>query len=269
MSKLTDEQIDFIIEQVNNSQIETKALREDLVDHFCCVIEDYMKRGISFEASYNKACEVICPNGLDEIHQETIMLLTTKRITIMKKLMFVVGFIGTIFLTTSFMFKALYWPYGGYLLLSAIFILIFILLPLVFLYFYKNEFSTYISYKLKYVFGYIGLALFLTGVVLELLHWPGSEIILILSVFIFNFGFLPFLFYRIHKKFEKKEDPESKTNKFKYIFGVIGVALFLTASVFKLLHYPGPVVLLVSSVFIINFGFLPLLFYQMYKRSMV
>ena len=55
MSKLTEEQIDFIIEQVNGSQIESKALKEDLVDHFCCVIEDYLKQGKSFEESYSKA----------------------------------------------------------------------------------------------------------------------------------------------------------------------------------------------------------------------
>lgn len=268
MSKLTDREVDFIIEQVNNSQIVTKTLKEDLVDHFCCVIEDYMKEGMSFEESYKRAYKVICPNGFDEIHQETILLLTSKRITIMKKLMFIVGFIGTIFLTTSFMFKALHWPNGGLLLLIAAFVLIFILLPLVFLYFYKREFSTYVSYKLKYVFGYIGLALVLTGAVLKLLHLPGAEVILILAMFVINFGFLPFLFYRIHKKFEQKEHPEYRTHKLKYILGIIGVALFLTASVFKMLHYPGPAVLLIGAILIINFGFLPLFFYDMYKKSL-
>ena len=268
MSNLTDEQIDFIIKQVNNSQIESEALREDLVDHFCCVIEDYMKGGISFEESYNKACRVICPNGLDEIHLETVMLLTSKKIVMLKKLLFVAGFIGTIFLTTSFMFKALHWANAGLMLLISLFILIFILLPLVFLYYFKKEFSAYISYKLKYIFGFLGLTLLLTGGVLKLLHLPGSGITLLLSVIVINLGFLPFLFYRIHKKLDKRKPTEYKSQKLKYIFGIIGIALFLTASVFKILHLPGPNALLIGAVLIINFGYLPFLFYEMYKKSL-
>jgi hypothetical protein len=267
MNKLTDVQIDYIVNQVNNSQIDSSELKEDLVDHFCCVIEDYMKQGKSFEESYEKAYQIVCPNGFDEIYRETLLLLSSKKIIIMKKLLFSVGFIVTIFFTTSLLFKALHWPKGGLLLLIAIASFIFVLLPLVFLYFYKKEFSKYISYKLKYIFGYLGLALILTGIVLKLLHWPGSEITLLLSVFIINFGFLPFLFYRTYKASEEKKYTKYSFPKLKYIFGFLGVALFLTASVFKILHLPGASALLVGAVLIINFGFLPFLFYRMYHKT--
>jgi len=269
MNKLSDEQVDFIFSEVNRSKIDSNELKEDLVDHLSCVIEENINQGKSFEESYKEAYQIVCPNGFDEIYQETIMLLTSKKITIMRKLLFLVGFIATIFLTTSFMFKALHWPNAGLILLIAAFVLIFVLLPLIFLYFYKNEFSKHISYKLKYVFGYLGAALFLTGGVLKLLHWPGSGIALLLSVAIINFGFLPFLFYRIHKKSEEKEQTGFFSNKRNYVFGIIGVALFLTASVLKILHLPGPAVLLVLSVVVINFGFLPILFYRMYRKTVV
>lgn len=200
MSKLTDEQIDFIVTQINNSQIESSELREDLVDHFCCVIEEYIKQGMNFEKSYNKAYQIVCPNGFDEIYQETILLLTSKKIIIMKKLLYLIGFITTIFLTTSFLFKALHWPFAGLLLLISAFLLILVLLPLIFLYFYRKQFSEYVSYKLKYLFGYLGVALFLTASLLKVFHWPGSGVLLVLSVAVINFGFLPFLFYRLYKK---------------------------------------------------------------------
>ena len=66
MKRLSDEHIDFIVSQVNDSQIESKELKEDLVDHFCCIIEDNMRQGNTFEESYEKAYQSICPGGLNE-----------------------------------------------------------------------------------------------------------------------------------------------------------------------------------------------------------
>ncbi|UCG27983.1 MAG: hypothetical protein JSV24_01105 [Bacteroidales bacterium] len=200
MSKLSDEQIEFIEQQVNNSQIESVELKEDLIDHFSCVIEEYMDQGRSFEDSYNKAYQIICPNGFDEIYKETLLLLTSKNIIVMKKSMYILGFIAAVLWTTSILFKLMHWPGAAALIILGAFMLIFVLLPIIALYFYKKEFSQYISYKLKYVFGFVGLGLFLTGIVGKIMHWPGWGIILVLSVVLINFGFLPFLFYRMYKK---------------------------------------------------------------------
>ncbi len=200
MSKLSDEQIEFIEQQVHNSQIESEELKEDLIDHFCCIIEDYINQGKSFEDSYNKAYEIVCPNGFDEIYKETLLLLTSKNIIAMKKSMFILGFIATVFWTTSILFKLLHWPGAGALIVLGAFMLIFVLLPIIALYFYKKEFSQYISYKLKYIFGFVGLGLFLLGIVGKIMHWPGWGITLVVSIAIINFGFLPFLFYRLYKK---------------------------------------------------------------------
>jgi len=200
MSKLSDEQVEYIEQQVNNSQIESKELQEDLIDHFCCVIEDYLDQGKTFEESYNKAYEIVCPNGFDEIYKETLLLLTSNNIIIMKKSMYILGFIATVLLTTSILFKLMHWPGAGLLIVLGAFMLIFVLLPIIALYFYKKEFSQYISYKLKYVFGFVGLGLFLAGIVGKVMHWPGWGITLVVSIAIINFGFFPFLFYRLYKK---------------------------------------------------------------------
>ena len=268
MSKLTDEQIEFIADQVNKSKINSNELKEDLIDHFCCIIEDDIRLGKSFEESYNRAYQIVCPNGFDEIHQETILLLTSKNIIIMKKLLFSLGFITTIFLVTSFLFKALHLPGAGVLLVIASFVLIFVFVPLVLLYFYRKQFSKYVSYKMKYVFGYIGLVLLLTGAVFKIMHWPGAGLLFVISVTVINFGFLPFMFYRLYRTSEAKESAKNRPLKLEYIFGFIGVVLFLTASVLKLYHLAGSALLLILSVIVINLGFLPLLFYKMYKKSL-
>ena len=200
MSKLSDEQIKFIEKQVNSSQIDSDDLKEDLIDHLCCVIEEYLDKGISFEDSYNKAYQIVCPNGFDEIYKETLLLLSSKNILAMKKSMYILGFIAAVIWTTSLLFKLLHWPGTSILLILGVFTLVFVLLPLIALYFYKKEFSQFISYRLKYIFGFLGLGLFILGIFFRVLHWPGWPIILVVSFAVINFGFLPFLFYRLYKK---------------------------------------------------------------------
>ena len=118
----------------------------------------------------------------------------------MKKSMYILGFIATVLWTTSILFKLMHWPGAGALIVLGAFMLIFVLLPIIALYFYKKEFSQYISYKLKYIFGFVGLGLFLAGIVGKIMHWPGWGITLVVSIAIINFGFFPFLFYRLYKK---------------------------------------------------------------------
>jgi hypothetical protein len=118
----------------------------------------------------------------------------------MKKSMYILGFIAAVVWTTSLLFKLVHWPGAGLLMTLGLIMLVFVLLPVIALYFYKKEFSQYISYKLKYIFGFVGLGLFLIGIFFKVMHWPGWPIILVLSIATINFGFLPFLFYRLYRK---------------------------------------------------------------------
>ena len=267
MKRLTDEQIDFIVKKVNESQIESRELKEDLVDHFCCIIEDDMRRSNSFEESYKKAYQSICPGGLNEIYQESIFLLSSKRIRIMKKLLFASGFTVIFILLTGIFFQIQHWWPAGLILLAAAAAMIFVFLPLLFLYFYKAEYSKFLSYKLKYIVGYIGLALLLAGAVMKLFHLPGTGWTLLISLVVLNFGFLPILFYRSYKGSEISKKSRNSFSGKLYILGISGIALLITGAVLKVLHLPGAAVLLGIALIVINFGFLPVLFYSLYNKN--
>jgi hypothetical protein len=71
MSYLTEKNIEFISRKINGSNIELNEMREDLIDHFCCAIEEDMKKGSSFDKAYDKSYQNICPDGFDEIQRET------------------------------------------------------------------------------------------------------------------------------------------------------------------------------------------------------
>lgn len=46
----------------------------------------------------------------------------------------------------------------------------------------------------KNLLGYLSIALFASGLVCKLQHWPGAGIMLILGLALLNFGYLPLLF---------------------------------------------------------------------------
>jgi len=267
MKGLSSEQVDFIADEVENSEIDSDELKEDLIDHLCCAVEDYMIEGMSFDEAYGKAYQSVCPNGFGEIYEETLLLLSTKKIILMKKLLYLSGFVTTTFITTSYLFKALHLPGAAILLGISMILLVLVLLPLFLLHFFKKEFSQYMSYKMKYIFGFLGMALFITSIFFKLMHLQGAEAILLISVGVINFGFLPFFFYRLYKKDKITSDSGNIQITLKYILGFFGIVLFLTATIFKVLHYPFWPVLNIISVVIINFGFLPFVFYGMYRKS--
>lgn len=200
MKKITEDQHNYIVSEVNNSNIESEELKHDLIDHFCCFVEEEIKKGKGFQESYNKAFKNVCPNGFEEIHKETLFLLTAQKILIMKKLLYLSGFFTAIIITTGFLFKYMRWPGQSVLIICGLAALFFLVLPLLIINLNKMELAKVLSNKLKYIFGYLSAAFFLVFVTLKVFHWPGPNVFLGLAVIFFNLGFLPFFFYRMYKK---------------------------------------------------------------------
>ena len=75
MKKLSKEQINEIAEQVSGSSIKSKELKEDLVDHICCIIEDDLQRGSDYEDSRERALRMIFPEGIEKGHNKKIWLI--------------------------------------------------------------------------------------------------------------------------------------------------------------------------------------------------
>ena len=200
MSNLTDENIELISQIIKECKIESAEMKEDLIDHFCCAIEEEMRKGLSFQKSYDKAYQNICPNGFDEIQRETVYLLTFKKIKAMKRLMYVSGYLTLIGITTSLFLIINNYALGGITVLLTATILIFLFLPSLFLYLYKRELTKSISDKLKYMFGFMGVELLMVFALFRINHWQWSTSIFLAAIVIINFAFFPFLFYKMYRK---------------------------------------------------------------------
>jgi hypothetical protein len=200
MSNLTEQNIDFITQVINGSNIESVEMKEDLIDHFCCAIEEEMKKGLNFEKSYDKAYQNICPDGFDEIQRETVFLLTSKKLKAMKRLLFLSGYLSTIGIISTVVMKIVHIPLAFFVLVFTAAILLFLFLPTLFMYLYKRELTKSRRNKLKYSFGFLGFALFIAFVIFKVNHWPLADESLLTSIIIINFGFFPFLFLKMYKK---------------------------------------------------------------------
>ena len=191
---------DRIIDEVNNSSIKNQALKDDLIDHFCCMVEIEMDKGNSFENAFQKAYEQTAPNGLNEIQQETIFLLNYSKIMLMKRLTYVTGYLFSLTWATGLLFKALHLMGAGLLLGVGGIGIAFIFLPLLLINKYKGLAREVMSERMKWIFGMVSSTLLVISISMKLLHMMGASLMLAVSFLIFGFGFLPFLFFRMYKK---------------------------------------------------------------------
>ncbi|HKK38480.1 MAG TPA: hypothetical protein VJ949_03635 [Cryomorphaceae bacterium] len=197
---LTEEQIDSIRNILIAEGIQNESLTDDLLDHICCVVEVLVKRGKSFEDAVNEAIVDLAPNGLIELEIQTRYLLNSKRIIIMKKLMYSAGFIGAVLISLGSLFKIMHWPSANILVISGMIAFLLFFVPLFALDRYKVEASRAMSAKIKIIVGSISAFLIGLSVVFKMMHLMGASILLVLGVGLFTFGFLPFLFFSLYKK---------------------------------------------------------------------
>ena len=73
--KLVAEQVAIIRQQVEQGGIVNETLKDDVLDHLCCVVEIKLGKGKSFDLALQEAMIELAPEGFMEIQHETIFLL--------------------------------------------------------------------------------------------------------------------------------------------------------------------------------------------------
>lgn len=197
---ITEDQEQVIIDDVESSKIRNQSLKEDLIDHLCCMTEIQMDKGSSFEDALKVAMIQTAPNGLNEIEKETIFLLNYSKIIFMKKLTYVFGYLFSVTWIAGICFKLLHLAGASMLLSIGGLGLAFIFLPLLIINRYKNLTREVLSEKLKWILGGVSLLMLILSISMKALHLMGAGLMLGVSFLIFGFGFLPFLFFRMYKK---------------------------------------------------------------------
>jgi hypothetical protein len=206
--KLTEGHIKIIQEFVDQ-QISIITLKDDVLDHLCCSVEHMMSQGKSFEDSLQNSIRELAPQGLVALEHETIYLLQRKNIP-MKKMMYSIGLVTTISMTMGLMFKILHMPGADQLLDYGFLTFALIFLPMVAVTKFRQNGYQSLFQKLKSLLGWLSAAGVGLAVLLKMaVKLESSELVLMVSVSIFCFGFLPFLFYDLYKGSFKKEKQDN------------------------------------------------------------
>lgn len=208
---ITDDHIDYIIESIGESNLSNMSLRDDLIDHLCCVVESKMSCGLSFEEAYSEAKQRTCPNGCKEIERETFLLLNYKKAIIMKKLTYFVGFLFTFILMFGIFARILKQETPApelFILIGGSGIVLFFL-PLLFIKFEERIKTLFTKWSAK--FAAIGFLFFVSSAWFKFMHWPGGSELLGFSMLFVIFGFLPFFFVNLYKSsLEKIQETDNQ-----------------------------------------------------------
>jgi hypothetical protein len=208
--KLSVEHIDIIRNRINESKISIQTLKDDVVDHLCCVVEYKIGKGKSFEIALAEAIRELAPKGLDDLQQQTVFLLQPSKIIFMKKLMYTIGLMSTVAMSLGWLSTTLRWL-GGYQLFNYGFLAFFLLfVPMLAIDRYKVNVQKALSEKLRIIIGACSGIIVGISLVFKFLHLQGADILLVMGVLLFTFGFLPFLFFNLYKKAVSSEpSPEN------------------------------------------------------------
>ncbi len=185
-------EVDFIDSDLKSRGIVSEDLRDNLLDHICCIIENEL----SVEDDFHEYYEAILPrffkNQLSEIQTETDNLLKFKNFYIMKKILKYSGAATVALTILGAIFKSAHWPGAALLIILGGFSFSVVYIPLLIILKLKDEESK--IDKLVHTFGLI-LAIFLSGGVLfKIMRWPFANNLMFYSTLLFTFVFVPIYF---------------------------------------------------------------------------
>lgn len=198
--KLSEAQVNNIRQVLLASGITHDQLQDDVLDHLCCVMEVKLAKDNDFARSLEDAIRELAPDGLAKIQYETVFLLNSNKIMLMKKIMYIVGLLTALAMTMGFTFRILHLPGADQLFNVGFFGFTLLFLPLMAWDRFKVNVHRALSERLRLLFGLASAVTIGTAVLFKVFHYQGADVALLVGIAIFSFGFLPFLFFGLYKK---------------------------------------------------------------------
>lgn len=202
MYKVTDEQIDFILDNIRANGIVIEDLQNNLLDHICCIVENEMAEGEDFYKFYGRIMPRFFSKELKEIEEETNNLLTFKNYYAMKNTVKISGTISAILIIIGAIFKTMHWPGAGMMVVLGGLFFSLIFLPLMIVLKFKDDESK--TDKWVFAFGFLMAMGAATGIVFKVMHWPYANFLMRWSVTLFLFGYIPMYYFTRIRRVELK-----------------------------------------------------------------
>ncbi|TRX54362.1 hypothetical protein FNH22_19810 [Fulvivirga sp. M361] len=166
MGPLTSEQVLELRDYLETHGLTFESLQEEMLDHICSDVENYMMKGLSFEHAIKKVKSEIPKNQFKKIQTETMEAIN-KRIRPTNFL----AYTTLILLVMATIFKLLHWPGAGKILIGAF---IFIAITMISAFFTNILIKEKERGKMILIAFSITIIMFLTSLCFQLLHLPGT-----------------------------------------------------------------------------------------------
>jgi hypothetical protein len=116
--------------------------------------------------------------------------------------------------------------------------------------------------KTMYLFGLLSSVGVTVGAIFKLQHWAYASLILLVGV-LFGMFSLTLLFV----SFYKQEVVKRFSDKLIYLTSALGILMLVLGLFFYLNHWPYSTIIFILGILIFDLGFLPLMFFKIYRRS--
>ncbi|MDG1332722.1 MAG: hypothetical protein P8P74_10350 [Crocinitomicaceae bacterium] len=192
MVSVSAKQIDFILDDIGAHGIESEDLKDNLLDHICCIVENEMNTEDDFYEFYERILPRFFTDELREIQEETDKLLTFKDYYAMKNTLVKSGLISSGLTLLGILFKIMHWPGASMMLVLGVAIFGLLFIPLMIVLKFKDEAKPIDKWVLS-----AGLILGMTtsvGVLFKVMHWPFASILILSSLAAFILLFVPTYF---------------------------------------------------------------------------
>lgn len=259
MSLLSRNEIEQITADIQRQRVTYSHLLDDLVDHVCCDVEAEMERGLSFKAAYEKIRSRTGSNRFRKIQEETLMLID-KNYKSMKTFMKIFGVLSPSLMAVAALFKIQHWPGASIMLILGFFFLCFFFLPSA-IYVLNAENKTDKKHLFMKVSGLISSVISLLGILFKVMHWPGAGITLVVGLIMLGFIFLPSLV------FAKISEDKGDGKRTAYLVGLFAGLFYISGFLFKIMHWPGAGVVIITGLILFALIFIPLFVYTHYRHE--
>lgn len=216
---IIDRHLPGILKDLEARGLTYGRLQDDILDHICCMVEEEMEAGRDFQSSYRDVMDRVGENTLSDIQHQTLLLLD-KKFQKMKKFTYATGLTGSFLTIAGAIMKMLHLPGASIMMLVGFLLIAFCFLPLYFIFSYREQ-----AEKPKLIFpvvGYVSLLFILTGAVFKIMHWPGANIFITISIFVILVVFLPLYIVQIFKRTSTK-----KINPAYIIMVLVGLSIVI------------------------------------------
>lgn len=188
MHNVTDDEVDYILNDLEKKGIVTEDVRYNILDHVCCIIENEMSVEMNFYEFYKDTIAKFYKRELSEIEAETQVLLTFKNYYAMKRTLKISGITSIALVLIGAVLKTMHWPGAGIAIVLGLIFFSLVFIPLNIVLKFKDDKEK--NNRLIMTIGMLTAATSTIGVLFKIMSWPYANVFKFTGLYVCIYSYL-------------------------------------------------------------------------------